>query len=271
MVPRSGLAAKSGITVAQLLSNSSGLAGLLDAPLYAPYRCQYGAAGTLAACAATIWTADDADRRLPPDTQFRYGGAQWQLAGAVAEAASGETWAELVRDTYAEPCGMRSLGYGNPFAGGVRGGYPDWFRGDPANLPATGNPNIEGGAYLDAEDYGTLLLMHLRGGTCGDARALPEAGVERMRTDRIAAAYGGSTGHPTLKGYGLGWWVDRARPGTVASPGFYGAMPWMDDERGWAAAILLEANGAARDQMWAKVWPALERIVAAADERASAT
>lgn len=256
---------KSGITVAQLLSNSSGLAGLLDAPLYPPYRCQFGAGGSLAECARTIWHAEDTERRVPPDTRFRYGGAQWQLAGGVAEAVSGKSWSELVRETYAEPCGMTTLGYGNPFDGGVRGGYPDWFRGDPASLPPTANPNVEGGAYLSAEDYGRLLLMHLRGGTCGDARVLSGEAAERMRSDRIGPAYGGSTGHPALKGYGLGWWVDRTAPGTVASPGFYGTMPWMDAERGWGVAILLEANGAARDRMWAEVEPVLEAIIARPD------
>ena len=102
------------ITPAQLLSNSSGLVGLLPNPAYPPYVCQYLAQGTLADCAAAIFTTDRDDADVAPaDTEFRYGGAQWQVAGAVAEAASGKSWAQLVDDTYVEPCGVESLGFNN--------------------------------------------------------------------------------------------------------------------------------------------------------------
>ena len=49
------------ITPAQLLSNSSGLVGLVDDPTFAPYICQYLASGTLSECAREIFTttADD--------------------------------------------------------------------------------------------------------------------------------------------------------------------------------------------------------------------
>lgn len=64
------------ITPAQLLSNSSGLVGLLSDPTYAPYLCQYIAAGTMQECAESIFTTPDDDADIvPPDTEFRYGGA----------------------------------------------------------------------------------------------------------------------------------------------------------------------------------------------------
>ncbi len=251
---------KASLTLAQLVSNSSGMVGLLDNPAYQPYICQYQPGGTLDACARTIYDAADADRIDPPDTRFRYGGGQWQLAGGVAALVSGKSWERLVRETYIEPCGTASLGYANPFEGALLGGYPDSFHGDTANLPDTENPNIEGGAYITAEDYGKILLMHLRGGLCGGTRVLSEAAVGRMQRDRIDSAYGGRTGQPTLQGYGLGWWVDRTSPGAVASPGFYGAMPWLDGRRGYAALILLEAGGAERDRLWAEVRPALDAV-----------
>ncbi len=78
------------ITPAQLISNSSGLVGLIPNPAYLPYICQYLAAGTLQTCGETIFTTPDDDSEVvPPDTEFRYGGGQWQVAGAVAEAATG--------------------------------------------------------------------------------------------------------------------------------------------------------------------------------------
>ena len=43
------------LEVAQLLSNSAGLVGLIDNPFYLPYRCQYQDTGTLRDCARSIY------------------------------------------------------------------------------------------------------------------------------------------------------------------------------------------------------------------------
>ena len=240
------------ITPAQLVSNSSGLVGLLPEPTYAPYLCQFLNTGALLDCGQTVFgTADDDADVVPPDTQFRYGGAQWQVAGAVAEAASGSSWAELVEQTYVEPCGVDSLGYNNhftqlpsdnPFA------YPPGFDGDPGVLQPSDNPNIEGGAYISAPDYAELLLMHLRGGMCGDERVLSEEAVDTMHADRIQAAYDGSAGVARDaaevedgSGYGMGWWIDR-ESGVISDPGAYGAYPWLDVDAGYGAFLVIEGT-----------------------------
>jgi CubicO group peptidase (beta-lactamase class C family) len=97
------------ITPAQLLSSRSGLVGLLPDPAYPPYLCQFLAQGDIEDCAETVFTTtdDDADQ-IPPDTEFRYGGAQWQVAGGIAEAVSGKPWAQLVEEIYVEPCGLET-------------------------------------------------------------------------------------------------------------------------------------------------------------------
>ncbi len=233
------------VTPAQLLSNSSGLYGLTDGPPYLPYICQYVASGTLQECARTIFTtAEDDDVVVPPDTEFRYGGGQWQVAGAVAEAASGKTWDQLVRETFTEPCGLTTFAYNNHFTQmiGPDGpfSYPPQFQGDPGNLQPTRNPNMEGGVYTTPRDYAQLLLMQLRGGTCGDTRVLSERAVERMQRDRIGQVYDGSTGSTDQAGYGLGWWVDRDEAGFVEDAGAYGAVPWIDNGRGYAAYLVVE-------------------------------
>ncbi|MCB9656190.1 MAG: beta-lactamase family protein [Sandaracinaceae bacterium] len=237
-------------TLAQMLSNSSGMVGLIDNPTYEPYLCQYSLLGTLQACGRSIYEADDSADIAPPDTRFRYGGGQWQLAGAIAEIASGQTWAELVHDTYVEPCELGTLAYTNQFAQGfVEGGvdaalsYPDFFTGDTATLTPTRNPSIEGGGYTTVADYGEILLMHLRGGVCSNGRrALSRGAVARMQEDRIGEVYDGDTIDPSLPGYGFGWWVSREEPGVVADLGAYGATPWLDTERGYGVMILLEAE-----------------------------
>lgn len=264
------------LTLAMLVSNSSGLVGLVDNPFYRPYRCQYQTSGSLSECAESIYTADDAADRQPPDTSFHYGGGQWQLAGGIAERVSGLSWNDLVRATYA-PCRLRSFGYGNPFARGSEGeglrgifDYPASFRGDPANLAPTENPSVEGGAFGSVEDYAGVLLMHLRGGRCDDGTALSRAAVARMQVDRILEIYGGSTAGQAgrtaagdigaFEGYGLGWWIDRRHPGVFADPGLYGTFPWLDVPRGYGAVIALEADGTLGAQLWATVKPGLDQL-----------
>lgn len=258
------------VTVAQLISGSSGLVGIIDNLAYAPYACQGDPTTTLATCATTVYTADDTADRKEPDTEFHYGGAAWQVAGGVAEVVSGKSWADLVKETYADPCGVPRIGFTNAtqmlsFTFGEGGsldfggiGYPKTFDGDTSALPTTENPSIEGGLYTSVEDYGKLLWMHLRGGVCGDQRVLSEAAVKKMQTDRIAA-YGGNTNAQMklilngatqaaldyalkLSGYGMGWWVNREEPGVVFDPGAFGSDAWIDGPRGYAAFIAIEGN-----------------------------
>lgn len=238
--------ANPGITPGQLVSNSSGLVGLGPNPTYGPYICQYVFAGTLQDCARQIFTTDqDDDLVVPPDTEFRYGGAQWQVAGAVAEIVSGKSWAQLVDETYVTPCGLEALGYNNHFVqllaeDGNPFGYPAGFDGDPGVLQPTANPNMEGGAYVSMDDYGKLLLMHLRAGMCGENRVLSEDAIRELHADRIAAKYDGSAGASGSTGYGMGWWIDRNSPSRIRDPGAYGSTAWLDENRGYGGFLVME-------------------------------
>lgn len=252
---------KENLTVAQLVSNSSGLVGLIDDPAFAPYICQYVAAGVLQDCARNIYTTmDDTAERVPADTQFRYGGGQWQLAGGIAEVVSGKGWAQLVQETYA-PCNVPSLGYANQFQMYATD-YPADFNQDPNVLKGQGNPSIEGGGYIRVGEYANLLLMHLRGGTCQGTQVLSPGAVARMQQDRVAA-YGSMTISPNLQGYGMGWWIDRDEPGVVVDGGAYGATPWLDNTRGYGAIIIFEASGGVGPRAYAMVKPELDAIFSA--------
>jgi CubicO group peptidase (beta-lactamase class C family) len=256
-------AANPDITPAQLLSNSSGLGGLLDDPTFRPYICQYVPGGTLQGCGEQIFTTTEDDEDVvPPDTEFRYGGGQWQVAGAVAEAASGRSWAELVEQTYVEPCGVDSLGYNNhygqitsddgPFT------YPSQFGGDPSTLAETQNPNMEGGAYITAPDYATLLLMALRGGMCGDTRVLSEESVERMQTDRVGD-YGGEV-VGGFEGYGLGWFVSEDGS-YIEDGGAFGAVPWIDLGRRYGAYLVVEDSSRVGRELAGRVRPLIDQQI----------
>jgi CubicO group peptidase (beta-lactamase class C family) len=243
--------------------------GVVDDLLYAPYTCQFDVAAHLADCAKAIYSADDAKDRKKADTEFHYGGAPWQLAGGVAEVASGKSWAELFDDTFG-PCDVPSMGFRNPaplstFTANEDGtvnidgvSYPSTVDGDMSVVPETDNPMIEGGLFTNVTDYGKILLMHLRGGTCGDSRILSERAVKRMQEDRLLA-YGGNTNDQMtliltgadqnsvdqaldLSGYGMGWWIDREEPGLFADPGAYGSNAWIDVGVGYGAFVAIEGK-----------------------------
>ncbi|MEM8621420.1 MAG: hypothetical protein AAGF73_17045 [Actinomycetota bacterium] len=97
-------------------------------------------------------------------------------------------------------CGTDSLGYNNHFARSIGLMHPDGL--DPPTLPATENPNVEGGGFITTGDYGALLLMHLREGRCDDVQVLSREAIEFMYADRILKGYGSDAGDP---GTGIAW------------------------------------------------------------------
>lgn len=246
------------ITPAQLLSNSSGLVGLLPDPTYAPYLCQFMPDREIEECAAEVFqTPDDDGDVVPPDTEFRYGGAQWQVAGALAEAVSGKPWSQLIDEIYVEPCGVTSLGYANHWIDANGFDYPAGL--DVAGLTPTENPHMEGGAYITAPDYAELLLMHLRGGMCGGGQVLSPEAVARAHADRVGEVYG-DAGEPDM-GYGMGWWVDRST-GIIEDGGAYGAVPWLDVEDGYGAYLVLEADAGVGQELFQLLEPVVDTAMA---------
>ena len=241
------------VTPAQLISNSSGLIGLQDGFGYESYLCQFNPAGTLQDCAEQIFTTPDDDAEvIPPDTEFRYGGAQWTIAGAVAEAASGRTWAQLVDELIAAPCGLESLGYYLP----IGFEYPADFNGDPSTLPPTDNPNPEAGADVTAPDYAQLMLMQLRGGmwaTNESSRARRSIGCTPTGSPRCTGVTRGP--RTSAMAWAGGWTVRVAASATKAytapCPGLTSTMvsaptSWSRRPRKSAAALLLSSTSPSR-------------------------
>ena len=251
------------ITAAQLVSNSSGLPSLSEVSGAAndpksPFTsnlCQYTDAGSLRDCGKVLYSTEPP---RAPASMFAYGGSQWQLAGAVAEVVSGKPWAELSDETYVKPCEVASLGFTNQFGSSGGLGYPAFFKADRANLPETKNPSIEGGAFVNAQDYGKLLLMHLRGGRCGDKRVLSEAATARMQKNRIKE-YGGTTGSPAQPGYGLGFWTNESGK-VITDGGAYGSFPLLDLERRYGIFIVIESTSEVGGQLGNKVKPVVDSI-----------
>jgi CubicO group peptidase (beta-lactamase class C family) len=223
------------ITTEHALSNRSGIPGIVvlfrDPAAYGAHNCQYVPTGTLQACAQLIY-----ENPLPeletnaPDTVFEYGGSQWTLAAAVGEIVGGATWQQLWDDYVGRPCGLEVFRYGNYLSA------PQSWDGNPDSLIGIENPNAEGGAISNLDDYARLLSMHLNDGNCGDNKVLSAEAVAFMQQARTPAADGW--------GYGMGWWIIPAEDGAsiylYVDPGLYGSVSWLDVEREYGGVVLFE-------------------------------
>jgi len=152
-----------------------------------------------------------------PGTVFHYSNAGLQIAGAVIEKVSGKNFETLFAERIAQPLGMR---------------HTDFGKGRVA-LPA-------GGASSTPEDYLNFLIMILHKGMFNDTRILSENSVAEMQVDRISpdVKIGYSPVSMNSIGYGYGEWVVKPDGKSVTSPGLFGSIPWVDNDRGYCAFLM---------------------------------
>lgn len=205
------------ITLRQLLSYTSGHESLTEAvDIWQPADI------TLRESARAI-----AARPLEgtPGQAFRYGGPGLQVAGALAEQATGQSWEELFQERLARPLGMTRSRWTHPMAA----------RQGVTNIR---NPNLQGGLITTAEDYGRFLTMLADQGRFQGRRILSPRAVDLLATPQTAGlpmAFKppGVTG--ALQ-YNLGSWCEDPRPDgpcrRLSSPGALGTYPWLDRETG---------------------------------------
>ncbi len=222
--------AKRTITVRQLFSHTSGIVEPETG------SCLSSAVRTLAECADEILARP---LRFAPGTGFYYGGGSMQVAGRVAEIASGQTWAALFTARVAGPLDMTRTGY------------------------SVNNPRIAGGLVSTAQDYTAFLQMVLGRGLYRGRRVLSEASVAAMLADQTAGApvfyspftqyIGGDPDLPPRQvGYGVGVWRERIAPSGAlehaSSQGAFGTSPWVDLVHGRAGILLVQDD--LPDVMW---------------------
>jgi CubicO group peptidase (beta-lactamase class C family) len=228
------------MTTEQLVSNRSGIPGLQHLDRWGLHICQASPNAALQTCGQIIFENPIEGLELhPPGTHFDYGGSQWQLAGAIAEVVGNASWNELIDRYLGRPCELDVFTYGNMLAN------PDAWRGDPQQLIGQSNPNIEGGGISNVDDYAKLLSIHLDDGKCGDTQVVSPQALQAMRRDT-----GSATGSreadfgfgPIGFGYGMGWWVvpaDDGEPYLFVDPGAYGAVSWIDMDRGYGGFVAI--------------------------------
>lgn len=208
---------KSAITLRMLLANTSGL------PPSVP--CLDDRNTTLEACTQQI---SGTPLRKDPGAAVIYGGAGFQVAGRMAEVATGKRWTELFREQLAVPLGLRSTGFGR-----------------------TANPRIAGGAQSTADEYGRVLDLLLQGGEGQGGRLLSAASVDAMFQDQSGGAplvlspYSLYTGREATRP-GLGVWLDRTDGHGLGleavCQGAFGFTAWMDRERRLGGVLLVRSD-----------------------------
>ncbi|MEK6806396.1 MAG: serine hydrolase domain-containing protein [Pseudomonadota bacterium] len=238
----SGLDADHGaISMRQLLSHTSGM--VHHAPCTHDQQIH-----TLQQCAQEILLLPLAAK---PGTTFLYGAPSFQVAGAIAEKVSGQSWRDLFKERIADPLGMTKTLYGS-----TRGQFAD----------TTSNPQLAGGGISTASDYYAFLDMMMQRGMFQGRRVLSERAydaMERSNTGGVsryecplteAACYpvwptaGFALGNPATGSvpYGLGNWlfrVDSDCNGTlVSSPGAYGVHGWIDTIRGYRGLLFMNGD-----------------------------
>lgn len=213
---------KGNITLAQLVSHTSGLPGSSARDYEDDQNI------TLAQCADSI--AKNVALIAQPGSKFDFGNVSMQVAGRVCEVVSGQKWNTLFQDNIAVPCGMSYTNYGL----------------DP-------NPSIANGASSSPRDYSIFLYMIMNNGTALNGRqVLSQKAISAMEqglTSKATVAYSPYPASllPATNFYGVGNWRDDVAPGDSliesSSPGAFGTHPWINRDKKLTGLIFTYVPG----------------------------
>lgn len=193
---------------------------------------------------------------LPADTipgaTFHYGGLAMQVAGRMAELATGKDWETLFQEKIAQPLGMKNTHFTPVHQGGGH------------------SPMLGGGARTTLHDYANFLNMIFNKGkfsgkySSDDSkssdeysrkgkRVLSETAIKEMQADQIGNSK--VAGHEFVERvraelhagiYGLGEWREELdsleNAVLLSSPGWAGAYPWIDKTTGTYGFFITHVN-----------------------------
>ena len=156
-----------------------------------------------------------------PGTTFKYGGLAMQVAGRMAELATGKDWETIFQEKIARPLHMSLTHF------------------TPVDETPGHNPMIGGGARAGLQDYAHFLSMIMNKGVFQGKRILSARAIAAMQADQIGKAmvHAGeyverarATARKDI--YGLGEWREEVNTAgeaiLISSPSWAGAYPWID-------------------------------------------
>jgi CubicO group peptidase (beta-lactamase class C family) len=156
-----------------------------------------------------------------PGTKFHYGGLAMQVAGRMAEVATGKDWETLFQEKIAQPLHMTLTHF------------------TPVDETPGHNPMIGGGARAGLQDYANFLSMIMNNGFYEGRRVLSEKAIHTLQADQLRnvivnnGEYVENARSSQRKDiYGLGEWREevnaQGEATLISSPGWAGAYPWID-------------------------------------------
>lgn len=170
-----------------------------------------------------------------PGEQFEYGGLAMQVAGRMAELASGKSWEQLFQERIARPLRMNNTHF------------------TPVDMADGHSPMLGGGARSTLHDYANFLAMIFNNGSYQGHRVLSKRSIREMEADQLhGAAIPPGNFVEVVRGqkrndiYGLGEWrelVDADGSAVLlSSPSWAGAYPWIDKSHEIYGIILAHVN-----------------------------
>jgi len=156
-----------------------------------------------------------------PGTKFKYGGLAMQVAGRMAELATGIDWETLFQQKIAIPLQMRSTHF------------------TPVDSSGGHAPILGGGARTTLQDYANFLSMINNEGMFNGKRVLSVNAINAMQADHVMNARVNpnefvehARGSLRKDIYGLGEWREevnaKGQATLISSPSWAGAYPWID-------------------------------------------
>jgi uncharacterized protein (TIGR03437 family) len=244
---------KAAITLRQLLSHTSGLVS--DSP------CLVSGSTAMAGCVSEIAAEP---LRFPPGAKFAYGNASLQVAGHLAERATGKSWNTLFWERLGTPLKFACT------------------RLD--GIGSLESPIVANGVVSCADDYTRFLQMIIGGGVYGGRRILSTASIAEMSADQTRGVEIAETLYssfaqldpqlPLLR-YGLGVWRERVDPSfralEISSQGAFGFSPWVDFQRNLTGVLAVESSQEAIMQAYLDMKAVVRRTVPAWPDRAMLT
>jgi CubicO group peptidase (beta-lactamase class C family) len=224
-----------GITIAQLLSHSS---GFRIEPIFYPFKP--GEDVSLQAAVAKFGAEGPKEK----PGEYSYNNAGYNTLGAVIEVVSGMPLEAFLKTRIYDPLGMiDTLNHEDPsklgrmatvYRGRRNGETVAFTQGyTPGNRPDYPVIRASGGMISTAADYAKFLEMFRQGGMYNGKRLLKEDTVKEMITPRVKTSETGS--------YGYGWMI--APDGTFSHTGSDGTMAWVDPGRGIVGMVLTQSPG----------------------------
>jgi CubicO group peptidase (beta-lactamase class C family) len=235
-------------TLRQLFSHTSG---------YPPYQPDDKPRDGYQSCAESVKHLLPLPLVTAPGEKFDYGGLAMQVAGRMAEVATGKTWETIFQDKIARPLGMTSTRF-TPV--------------DPGHTPMLG-----GGAVSTLSDYSKFLTLIGGDGVYQGKRLISEAGMQAMQADQVGGAavkideyVERARGNMHHGVYGLGMWREEIDGGSnatlISSPSWAGTYPWIDKLTGIRGLIIAHvdtSSAAVRKDSFSGFWssPVLASMV----------